>query len=313
VASGWSVDASELMRKADMALYAAKAAGRDGYRMFSDELDRSARERAEIEADLRLALHDGGQLELHYQTKVDTKNTITGVEALLRWRHPVRGMIPPNQVIPVAEETGLIAPLSEWILREALSFAGRWPQLNVSINVSAAQLRHPCFVTETLKAFSLAQIPYGQLELEITEAALMGDINVVNGDLTTLRASGIRIALDDFGTGYSSMRHLHRCAVDRVKIDQSFVSGLDRGNEATAITRAVIYLGQAMGLQVTAEGVETEAQRRFLVEAGIDEMQGYLFSRPADEQSFTAMMNALRPPGSDAPQTEYFLIRGGLA
>ncbi len=312
VASGRAVDAGELMRKADIALYAVKAAGRDGYRMFSDELGRLANDRAEIEADLRLALHHGGQLELHYQTKVDAQNTITGVEALLRWRHPVRGFIPPNQAVPVAEESGLIVPLGEWILREALSFAARWPQLNVCVNVSAVQLRHPRFVADTLKAYSHAQIPYGQLELEITETALMGDINVVNGQLTTLRASGIRIALDDFGTGYSSLRHLHRCAVDRVKIDQSFVTGLDRGNEAAAITKAVIFLGQAMGLQVTAEGVETEAQRRFLVDAGIDEMQGYLFSKPADEASFTEMMNARRRQGGNAPQPGYALIRGGL-
>ena len=313
VSSGTTLDAGELMRKADIALYAVKAAGRDGYQIFSDELDRLACERAEIEADLRLALHHGGQLELHYQSKVDAQNAITGVEALLRWRHPTRGIVPPNQLIPVAEETGLIVPLGEWILHEALSFAARWPQLNVAVNVSAVQLRHPRFVADTLKAYSRAQIPYGQLELEITETALMGDINIVNGHLTTLRASGIRIALDDFGTGYSSLRHLHRCAVDRVKIDQSFITGLDRGNEASAITKAIINLGQAMGLQVTAEGVETEAQRRFLIEAGVDEMQGYLFSRPVDEQSFTTMIKAHRPQAGNAPQPSYVLIHGGLA
>ncbi len=312
VASDGTVDASELMRKADMALYAAKSAGRDGHQIFCDELDRAACERAEIEADLRLALRNEGQLQLHYQTKVDRQSKITGVEALLRWRHPVRGVLPPNKVIPVAEETGLIVPLGDWILREAMSFAARWPQLNVAVNVSAVQLRHPRFVVDTLKVHDHAQIPYGQLELEITETALMGDINIVNGHLTALRASVIRIALDDFGTGYSSLRHLHRCAVDRVKIDQSFVSGLDRGNEAAAITKAVVSLGQAMGLQVTAEGVETEAQRRFLVEAGVDEMQGYLFSKPVDEQSFTAMMNAYRPEGGNVMQPGYFLIRGGL-
>ena len=313
VSSGWDVDASKLMRKADIALYAVKSAGRDGYQIFSDELDRLACERAEIEADLRLALHNHSELELHYQTKVDAQNSITGVEALLRWRHPVRGFVPPNEVIPVAEESGLIIPLGEWIVREALAFAARWPQLNVSVNVSAVQLRHPRFVTDILKAHGHAQIPYGQLELEITETALLGDINVVNGHLATLRASGIRIALDDFGTGYSSLRHLHRCAVDRVKIDQSFISGLDRGNEASAITKAVISLGQAMGLQVTAEGVETEAQRRFLIEAGVDEMQGYLFSRPTDEESLATVINAYRSQGSNTPQPGYVLIRGGLS
>ena len=311
VAPGSAADASGLMRKADLALYAVKTAGRDGYHIFSEELDRLACERAKIEADLRLALHNEGQLELYYQTKVDAQSAVIGVEALLRWRHPVRGFVLPDEFICVAEETGLIVPIGEWILREALSFAARWPQLNVSVNVSAVQLRHPCFVTNTMKAYNHAQIPYGQLELEITETALMDDIDVVNRHLKALRALGIRIALDDFGTGNSSLRHLHQCAVDRVKIDKSFVSGLDYGNQASAITKAVISLGQAMGLQVTAEGVETEAQRKFLVEAGIDEMQGYFFSRPADEQGFTAMMNTCRPQDGKVTQPGSFLVHRG--
>jgi len=310
LASGWAVDASELMRKADIALYAVKASERGGYRIFSEDLDRSACDRAEIEADLRIALCNEGQLELHYQSKVDADNIVRGVEALLRWRHPRRGLIPPNQVIPVAEESGLIVPLGEWILREALSFATRWPQLQVAINVSPVQLRHPRFVAEVLRACSEQPVPYGCLELEVTETALMDDISVVNGKLTTLRAAGIRIALDDFGTGYSSLRHLHRCAVDRVKIDQSFVSGLGGSTEATAIIKAVIQLGHAMGLQVTAEGVESEAQRRFLLEAGADELQGYLFSRPVDEAGFAAMIRRGWMGGANASPL-YTVFSGG--
>jgi diguanylate cyclase (GGDEF)-like protein len=290
VASGWAADASELMRKADIALYAAKASGRDGYQIFCDELDRSACDRAEIEADLRVALAHNEQLELYYQSKVDAGGVVRGVEALLRWRHPTRGFVPANQVILIAEETGLIVPLGDWILREALGFAARWPHLNVSINVSPVQLKNPYFVEETLKAYAESHGAYGRLELEVTETALMDDINVVNGKLTTLRAAGIRIALDDFGTGYSSLRHLHRCAVDRVKIDQSFVGGLESGSEAGAIIKAVIELAHAMGLQITAEGVETEFQRRFLLQAGADELQGYLFAKPVDERGFAAMM-----------------------
>ena len=299
------------MRKADIALYAAKIAGRNGYQLFNETLDRLASERAEIEADLRTALELDDQLELHYQSKVDADHIVRGVEALLRWRHPTRGFVPTHQVISVAEETGLMIPLGRWIMCEVLAFAARWPELNVSMNVSPVQLSHPRFITDTLAAYSRSQISYGRLELEVTETALMGDINIVNGTLASLRAAGIRIALDDFGTGYSSLRHLHRCAVDRVKIDQSFVSGLEGSSEAAAIVRAVIQLGHAMGLQITAEGVETETQRRFLLDAGADELQGYLFSRPIDERSFAAMMSTYRLPSTEVRPPEYVLIRGG--
>jgi diguanylate cyclase (GGDEF)-like protein len=294
LASGLTADASEVMRKADVALYSAKTAGRNGYQLFNDDLDRQARESAAIEADLRLALQHEGQLELHYQPKVDVDNVVCGVEALLRWCHPGRGFIPPSEIIQVAEESGLIMPLGEWILREALTFAAKWPHLNVSVNVSPMQLRQPWFVAETLQAYRRSQVCYGRLELEVTETVLMDDIAVINGNLAKLRDAGIRIALDDFGTGYSSLRHLHRCVVDRVKIDKSFISGLGHSSEAAAITTAVIQLGHAVGLQVTAEGVETEAQRSFLVEAGIDELQGFLFSKPLDELCFAALMQVPR-------------------
>ena len=300
------------MRKADIALYTVKGEGRNGYRIFSEQLDRLACDRAEIEADLRSALQQEGQLALHYQTKVGVDGTIKGVEAFVRWQHPTRGFISPARLIPVAEETGLIVPLGEWVLREALNFATRWPQLNVAINVSPVQLRCPRFVADTLKACSELHVAYGRLELEVTESALMDDLNVVNGKLAALRSAGIRIALDDFGTGYSSLRHLHRCAVDRVKIDQSFVGGLDGSSEAAAIIRAVIHLGHAMGLQVTAEGVENETQRRFLVEAGVDELQGFLFSKPVDEDCLAALMNTCKLHKLNAPPAEYVLIQGGL-
>ena len=306
------VDASELMRKADIALYAVKAAGRDGYQLFTQALDQKALDRACMEADLRSALDHEGQLELHYQTRVEANNIVRGVEALLRWRHPTRGLVPPHQAIAVAEETGLIMPLGDWVMREALAFAARWPQLNVSINISPVQLHHANFITETLAAYGRSEIAYGHVELEVTETALMGDLTVVNRSLAALRAAGIRIALDDFGIGYSSLRHLHRCAVDRVKIDQSFVSGLDEGGEAAAIIKSVIQLGHAMGLQVTAKGVETETQRRFLLDAGVDELQGFLFSRPMDERCFAAMMSRSRPYGPVIHPTAYALSQSGL-
>ena len=311
-ACGEPSDASELMRKADIALYAAKAAGRNGFKVFSDDLGRIVCDRADLEADLRDALREGGQLELHYQSKVDVNGVVRGVEALVRWHHPAQGLIPPGNFIAIAEETGLIIPLGEWVLCEALAFAARWPKLNISINVSPVQLRYPGFVAETLRAHGRSQVSYGRLELEVTETALMDDLSVVCGNLAALRAAGIRIALDDFGTGYSSLRHLHRCAVDRVKIDQSFVSGLNGSSEAAAIIKAVIQLGHAMGLQVTAEGVESEAQRKFLVNAGIDELQGFLFSKPIDERDFTRLMSTFRTRGTCMAAADYLLIQGGL-
>ncbi len=296
LAQSW--DGSELMRQADIALYAAKAGGRDGYRIFCDELDRSSRDRARLRADLEAALASGGQLRLHYQAKVDAGGRPRSVEALLRWQHPIRGPVPVNQLISIAEETGVIVRLGAWVLREALGFAARWPTLDVAVNVSPVQLRHPHFVEDTLQALRASAVPPGQIELEITETSLMDDLDSINGKLATLRAAGLRIALDDFGTGCSSLRHLHRCSVDRVKIDQSFVAALGDTAEAAAITRTVIELGHAMGLQVTAEGVETEAQRRYLVATGIDEMQGYLFAKPVAESALDA---DLRQPRRPAP------------
>ncbi len=295
-----SCDAGELMRRADIALYAAKAGGRDGYRTFCAELDGASRDRARLQLDLEAALEASpgadGQLGLLYQLKVDADGRPRGVEALLRWQHPVRGPVPVSQFISVAEETGVIVRLGAWVLREALRFAARWPALDVAVNVSPVQLRHPRFVEDTLAALRMSGVPPGRVELEITETALMDDLDSINGKLATLRAAGLRIALDDFGTGCSSLRHLHRCSVDRVKIDQSFVAALGDTAEAAAIIRAVIELGHAMGLQVTAEGVETEAQRRFLVAAGANEMQGYLFSRPVAEADMQ--------PAQPAPRLE---------
>ncbi len=280
---GGTFDPSELMRRADVALYAAKAAGRDGYCCFSDELDRVAHDRLQLKTDLETALRCRDQLALVYQVKVTVDDVVTGVEALLRWEHPTRGQVPVQEMIVLAEETGLIVPLGAWVLREALGFAARWPRLKVAINVSPVQLRHPAYVSSVMELLDASLIGQGRIELEITETALMDDLDAVAGKLATLRAAGLSIALDDFGTGFSSLHHLHRCAVDRIKIDRTFVEALDQSDKAAAIVRAVAQLGHAMGLQVTAEGVETEAQRLFLITAGVDELQGYIFSPPVSE------------------------------
>ncbi len=280
----------ELMRQADLALYAAKAAGRNGYRFFSADLDRAATERAELEADLRTALSSGQGLSLHYQPKLNRHGTITSVEALLRWRHPRQGPIAPNVVVAMAEETGLIIPLGTWVLREAIGFAERWPELNVAVNISPVQLQDAGFVESTLAILASSSVAASRVELEVTETTLMNDLAVATGRLIALRRAGLKIALDDFGTGFSSLQYLQDLAVDRIKIDQSFVRRLGESAEAVAIVKAVVQLGHAMGLQVTAEGVETEAHHQFLLAADVDEMQGYLFSKPVCESSVGAVL-----------------------
>ena len=304
-------DPGELMRRADIALYAAKAAGRDGYRVFCDQLDQVSRDRVQLKADLEAALGSEGQLRLVYQVKVGADDVVRGVEALLRWHHPARGLMSTADTVALAEETGLIVPLGTWVLREALGFAARWPMLTVAVNVSPVQLRHPGFVGGVLELLQASTVGHGRIELEITETALMDDVDGIAGRLSALRAGGLRIALDDFGTGFSSLRHLHCCGVDRLKIDRSFVKALGHSEKAAAIVRAVIQLGHAMGLQVTAEGVETDGQRLFLIAADIDELQGYLFAQPVDEASLVANDDKRCPPDQAACADEAARTTGG--
>jgi diguanylate cyclase (GGDEF)-like protein len=284
--------AEELMRKADIALYAAKSAGRDGYRIFTQDLDSMVCDRAGLEADLRVALATGTGLSLHYQLKTNRAGQFTGVEALARWNRPGHGPVGPDLFIPIAEESGLIIDLGNWVFAEALAFAARWRRLKVAINVSPVQLRHSGFIEETRALLAASLVSPDQVELEVTETALLESLPVATDKLAILRDLGVRIALDDFGTGYSSLRHLHRFTVDRLKIDRSFVQGLGDGDESAAIIHAVIQLGHAMGLQVTAEGVETSMQRDFLVEAGVDELQGFFVARPMDEAEIAASLRA---------------------
>ena len=290
LACGNVVKPDELMRRADIALYAAKAAGRDGYRLFTEELDRATTEKAELEADLRTALEQGEGLSLHYQPKIDSGSVVRSVEALLRWQHPRRGPIAPNLVISMAEETGLIIPLGAWVFREAIGFAERWPSLGIAVNISPVQLQKPDFVEDVLARLAASSVSASRVELEVTETTLMDDLDVATSRLAALRTAGLKIALDDFGTGFSSLQYLQDLAVDRIKIDQSFVKRLGESSEAAAIIKAVVQLGHAMGLEVTAEGVETEAHHQFLLAAGVDELQGYLFSKPVCEASLAAVL-----------------------
>ncbi len=279
-------DRVDLLRRADIALYRAKAEGRNCVRFFCAAMDETVRRRSSIEEDLRVALAAGDQLRVFYQPQVaGTGEPVIGMEALVRWEHPVQGLVSPEQFISVAEETGLIGDLGEWVLREACATSRRYPGLFMAVNLSPVQFRSDGFADRVIAIVRASGADPRRIELEVTESVLLDDDDLVREALKKFRRAGLRIALDDFGTGYSSLSYLRRFEVDKIKIDKSFIQHLGRTTDSTAIVTAVVTLGHAMGLTVTAEGVETLEQQRFLEEAGCCAMQGYLFSRavPAHE------------------------------
>jgi diguanylate cyclase (GGDEF)-like protein len=288
VSPTYGTDRTDLMRKADIALYRAKADGRDCYRFFTESMDETVQLRAQLEEDLRACLTSGDGLSVHYQPLVDsTRRNVTGLEALLRWDHPQNGWVAPQLFVPVAEETGLIVQLGDWVLREICKVARNWPDLTIAINLSPIQFCDEGFAERTIGIVHDAGVGPHQIELEVTEGVVLDQNEAVRGSLRMLRQAGFRVALDDFGTGYSSLSYLRDFEVDRIKIDKSFVHSLGRTMDANAIITAVVTLGHAMGLQVTAEGVETADQEEFLRAAGCNVLQGFLFSKPvpADELS----------------------------
>jgi diguanylate cyclase (GGDEF)-like protein len=271
----------ELVRKADIALYDAKMSGRSCHCFFTEEMDAKLRNRTAIEADLREALAAGNQLEVYYQPFFSTQSgRITGIEALVRWHHPVHGLLLPSSFVPVAEECGLIEALGEWVLEQACYAACEWPVGSVSVNVSPVQLRNPVFANHVFAILKRTRLDPTRLELEITETSFLESSDQCRFNLGRLRDIGVKMALDDFGTGYSSFQHLQYFDVDRIKIDHTFVTGIDLATGGSSIIRAIIDLARANGLQTTAEGVETDEQRTFLVSVGCNSLQGYLFSRP---------------------------------
>jgi EAL domain-containing protein (putative c-di-GMP-specific phosphodiesterase class I) len=244
-------------------------------------MDARMQARRVLELDLHQALQ-GEQFEVFYQPLIDVRTReVTGFEALLRWRHPVRGLVSPDQFIPLAEETGMIVPIGEWVLRQACAAAANWPRgLKVAVNLSAAQFKSQGLVAATVAALRESDLPADRLELEITETVMLHDTEAILATLHQFRELGIQIAMDDFGTGYSSLSYLRRFPFDRIKIDQSFVRDLGKQPDCMAIVRAVAALGGDLGMAITAEGVETRQQLDTLERAGCTEIQGYLFSRP---------------------------------
>ncbi|WP_028133818.1 PAS-domain containing protein [Bradyrhizobium japonicum] len=280
IAPDHGLDADELMKCADLALYQAKAKGRGAYQLFEPEMEEEARSRHALEQDLRGAL-EAREFHLVFQPQMRLDSSeLTGFEALLRWKHPSRGLVSPAEFIPIAEENGLIVPIGEWVLRSACATAASWPDVSVAVNLSPVQFRSRGLVAMVTSALAEAGLPPQRLELEVTETALLDDSEATIGILHQLRALGVRVSLDDFGVGYSSLSYLRKFPFDRIKIDRSFVGTLGESPESVAIVRTIASLGSVLGVETTAEGVETEEQLDFVRECGCTAVQGYYFGKP---------------------------------
>jgi diguanylate cyclase len=288
-----AMDRQALLTHADTALYRAKSEGRNTYRFFEASMGTEVRERRMLEHDLRLAIARE-QLRLVFQPQQEMSGgNVTGFEALLRWKHPGRGDISPAVFIPVAEDTGAILEIGDWVLKTACREAATWTQpLTVAVNVSAVQLYNADFVKELHQILLETGLPPRRLEIEITETALVRDFNRALATLRQIKALGVRIAMDDFGTGYSSLSNLRAFPFDKIKIDGSFVKSVNSNDQAATIVRAVLGLGRGLGLPVLAEGVETDAELKFLQDEQCDEVQGYLLGRPAAIASFRNLTHA---------------------
>ena len=288
-----ATDPHILLKMADMALYRAKADGRRIFRFFEPEMDAKLQARRLMELDLRRAVNVG-EFELHYQPLMNLPSRcVTGVEALVRWRHPERGLIPPSDFIPLAEDVGLIRALGGWVLRQACHDAAQWPDhILVAVNVAAAQFKSEGLVAAVEKALADSGLAPHRLELEITETALLESTDTVLAILNDLRARGVRIAMDDFGTGYSSLGYLLSFPFDKIKIDGRFIRDLENRPESRAIVRAVIGLSQDLGMTTVVEGVETKEQLSRLINKGCEQVQGYLLSRPVPVGEITQFFGA---------------------
>ncbi len=287
---GVDSDSERLVQQADMALYKAKADHRGSFRFFEEDMNRQLMTRKKLETDLRNALANG-ELELHFQPQINLADeSIIGVEALLRWKHPVEGWIPPDRFIPLAEETGLILPIGNWVINEACRHAKNWPGLKFAVNVSPVQFRQGKLVETIKDALASSEIEASRMEIEITEGALLNNTEATIAALTEIQAMGVSVAMDDFGTGYSSLSYLQRFAFDKIKIDKSFVSGLGIDADADSIVDAVLTLGASLDMVSNAEGVETAEQAELLRKKGCKEVQGYFFGKAMPASAITDLL-----------------------
>jgi len=318
------IDEPTLMKHADIAMYQAKEEGKNTFAFYADELNKHSVERLAFESSLRRALEEN-QFEVHYQPKVDCQSgQMTGVEALLRWRHPDLGMVPPSQFIPIAEETGLIVALGKWVLETACRQQVAWcrsglPTLRMAVNLSARQFGDESLLKDVSHVLSSTGIDPAQLEIEITESMLMRNVKRATEVLQAFKALGIRLSVDDFGTGYSSLSNLKRFPVDTIKVDRSFIRDLPSDEEDKAIANAIIAMGRTLGLTVVAEGVETHAQMAFLRDGGCDEIQGFYYSKAVPAAGIAELVrthpfailsgrDVVQTPRARSPDSAFMLV-----
>ncbi|MEO5657477.1 MAG: bifunctional diguanylate cyclase/phosphodiesterase [Nitrospiria bacterium] len=290
-----------LLKNADTAMYRAKEQGRNTYQFYTADMNAEAVQRLTLETDLRRAL-EHGEFLLHYQPQIDLKSgALVGMEALIRWRHPREGLVPPATFIPLAEDTGLIVPIGQWVMRTACAQNKAWhdaglPKLRVSVNVSARQFRQKSFPETVASILRETGLDPAYLELEVTESLMMDHVEAAIVTLKAFHGMGITLSIDDFGTGYSSLSYLRRFPIDSIKIDRSFIGSLATDSDQTAIVLAMISLAHTLRLRVVAEGVETTGQAAFLREHGCDEGQGYLFSKPLAADLLVPLLRARALP-----------------
>ena len=296
------ITVEDVLRHADIAMYQAKSAGKNTHRFFDTSMQSMVDERAQLSNELRLAI-EHPQFDLHYQPQFNTSQGLIGAEALLRWNSPGRGPVSPGVFVPLAEQIGLIKPLGKWVLETACLELVRWAgipgmaHLTMAVNVSSQQFQMPDFVDSVLASLASSGARADRLKLELTESMLIHDLTDVDRKMTRLKSHGIGLSLDDFGTGYSSLSYLKRLSLDQLKIDQSFVRDVMTDANDASIARTIVALGQSLGLEVIAEGVETQAQKDFLISIGCNAFQGYLFSRPLPAPAFEQFVGSWTPGG----------------
>ncbi len=280
----------ELMRQADLALYRAKQAGRNRYAFFEAKMGEELRLRQNAEDELRAAIENDELAMLYQPIMSGDGDRIVSVEGLVRWQHKTHGLLSADSFVSLAEDRGLIVPLGEWVMRHACRDAKRWPELKVAVNVSPVQFRQKDFVASVEKILAEAGIEPHRMELELTEGVIISDADLAERSMIDLRALGVTMALDDFGSGYSSLIYLRRFAFDKIKIDRSFLESMEMTGESAIIVQSIVALGRSLGLTVTAEGIETVEQARFLEKLGCDELQGFLFSEPVSAEEIDAKL-----------------------
>jgi diguanylate cyclase (GGDEF)-like protein len=305
IAMGERISAEELLRDADIAMYRAKWDGRNRYVVFETGMQDTIQKRMELEMDLREAL-DGGEFFLAYQPTVDLSDmNPTGVEALIRWKHPSRGIVQPDDFVPLLEDTGLIVEVGRWVLREACAQGAAWRAagypIGMAVNVSARQLDTDRIVTDIEEALSVSALEPAALTIEITETTLMRNADDTSRRLTAIKALGVRIAIDDFGTGYSSLAHLQRFPVDALKIDRSFISGLRHNQEGETLVRTLVQLGKALSIETFAEGIEQQRDLALLQDENCDTGQGFLFARPLDADATEVFLQEWATKSASGP------------